>query len=559
MARLGITVLFIAFSIYALPTAYAQSARRNGRGSKDLDPVEPGTPEFRLRKRAPCHQIYRTLDGSCTNIMNKMWGSSGTPLFSYIHGHSNKIATGSDLPSARFISNVVCSQNDNVFNSRGLNEFLVFFGQFLDHNFVATVANPDEPMHIEIPQDDPVFGNTTATLHFVRNVRAVPEQEPEAERPINILSSAVDLAAVYSSDTSRLNMLRTFQNGTMKSSPGKMLPYNLGNMFNAPTSDSRFFLAGDHRANEHPMLTSLQTLFLREHNRLAEELLTYFPNWSDDQLFNVSRMINWAQYQKIVFEEWYPAITGRQLRRYRKHRSWVNPGVSDIFTTAAFRLGHTMVGNVVTRRDNQMNEMPKMDMKDMFFVPWSVADNGIEPFIRGAIMQTAQEVDVLVHSSIRNFLFSNVPEEKGFDLMALNLQRSRDHALPSYNNVRQMFGRRPAVRFSHITRNKALQSKLQSAYGTVDRVEPWIGLMAEDHASGSSMGPTMLKIWGREFTRMRNGDRFYYEQKKMFLPEVVEKMPWVENLKGINGLMRQIIIRNTDITDEQLPENIFKN
>lgn len=536
----------------------AQSARRNGRGSNELNPVQPGNPEFRQRKRTPCFDSYRTFDGSCTSVRNKMWGSSKTAVYSYLHGHSSKEPTGTDLPSPRLISNVLCSQNDDVFSSRGLSEFVVFFGQFIDHNIIATVANPTEPMHIEIPPDDPVFGNTTATLHFVRNVRAVPEGEPDAERSVNLLSSAFDLAAVYGSDATRAANLRTFSNGLLKTSPGNMLPYNVNNLFNAPTSDTRFFVAGDHRANEHPVLTSLHTLFVREHNRLAQELIETFPEWNDDQLYNTSRMINWSQFQKIVFEEWYPAMTGKRLRRYTKHRKWANPSVSDVFSTAAFRIGHTLVGNSVSRMGPGNTEMPKMDMKDMFFVPWAVENDGIEAYIRGAIQNPSQEVDVLVHSSIRNFLFSAVPEEKGFDLIALNLQRSRDHAIPSYNNVRRMYGRPAANNFRQITRNVALQSKLQSVYGTVDRVEAWIGLLAEDHVRGASMGRTMLKIWQQEFTRMRAGDRFFYEQKKMFPPEVVEKLPWVEQLKGIDNLMKKIIVRNTDISEEELAQNIWK-
>lgn len=553
------TICVIVLTIVCIiPVATGQSARKNGGGTEDLNPVQPGDPEFRQRKRTPCSASYRTFDGSCTSVGNKMWGSSGTPVYSYQFRHSSKEPTGTDLPSPRFISNLLCSQNDDVFSSRGLSELVVFFGQFIDHNIVATVANPNEPMHIEIPPDDPVFGNTTASLHFVRNLRGIPEGEPTAERPINILSSAFDLVAVYGADQTRAEGLRTFHNGMLKTSPGNLLPYNVENLFNAPTSDTRFFVAGDHRANEHPVLTSLHTLFVREHNRLAVELNATFPDWNDDQIYNMSRMINWSQFQKIVFEEWLPVMTGRRLRRYTKHRKWTNPAVSDVFSTAAFRLGHTLVGNSVSRMGSGNYPMPKMEMKDMFFVPWAVANDGIDPFLRGSVQVPAQEVDVLVHSSIRNFLFSGVPEEKGFDLIALNLQRSRDHAIPPYNIVRRLYGLREVHSFSQITRNVALQSKLQSAYGTVDRVEAWIGLMAEDHVAGASMGRTMLKIWMKEFTRMRTGDRFFYEQKKMFPPEVVEKMPWVEQLKSIDNLMRKIIVRNTDITDEELPLNIWK-
>lgn len=543
-----LSVLVIA--VLCIVSGSAQSIEDDGNGLQNLDPVEPGTQIFRRRMRSECVDNFRTLDGSCTNEAFKMQGSSGTPLFSYIPGHSSRRGTESGLPSARLVSNIVCSQNDDVFNDRDLSEFVVFFGQFIDHNIVATVSNPEEPMPIEIPPNDPTFGNTTETLHFVRNLRGAPVEDTRAERAINILSSALDLAAVYGADVARARLLRTFQDGLMNTSAGDLLPFNTENTFNAPTSSSAFFLAGDHRSSEHPVLTSLHVIFLREHNRLAKELKSSFPDWTDDELYNMARKINGAQFQKIVFDEWYPMLTGRALPPYRRHRFNVNPTVSDIFTTAAFRLGHTMVGNVVPRRDAAMNPLPSLGMSDIFFAPQHIVRDGIESFIRGSVRQPAQEIDTLVHSALRNFLFTNVHGEEGFDLIALNLQRSRDHDIPSYNNVRSLFGLRPVRQFSDITRNMALQNKLQSAYGTVDRIEAWVGLVAEDHARGSSMGRTMLNVWRREFIRMRDGDRFFFESPNLFSEDVLAAMPSLRNLKRASNLMRSLILRNSDISNE---------
>lgn len=203
-----------------------------------------------------------------------------------------------------------------------------------------------------------------------------------------------------------------------------------------------------------------------------------------------------------------------------------------------------------------MNVLPSIDMSQTFFNPETIISNGIEQFVLGSVKQLAQEIDVLVHSALRNFLFSAVPDESGFDLIALNLQRSRDHAIPPYNDVRQIFNMPKVRQFSDITSNLALQNKLQSAYGTVDRIEAWIGLVAEDHVRGSSMGPTMLKVWQSEFTRFRDGDRFFFEQENLFPSEVVEKLPWIQNIKGVSNLMREIILRNSNISDI-LPENIW--
>ena len=69
---------------------------------------------------------------------------------------------------------------------------------------------------------------------------------------------------------------------------------------------------GDSRANEHHTLTVMHTLWMREHNRLAESLGNQHPNWTDDKLFNEARRIVIAEYQHIIYKEWLPIVLGKQ-------------------------------------------------------------------------------------------------------------------------------------------------------------------------------------------------------------------------------------------------------
>ena len=45
------------------------------------------------------------------------------------------------------------------------------------------------------------------------------------------------------------------------------------------------FHGGDHRATENPLLSSVHTIWLREHNRLSEEIAKQTPGLSDQQIF----------------------------------------------------------------------------------------------------------------------------------------------------------------------------------------------------------------------------------------------------------------------------------
>ena len=64
--------------------------------------------------------------------------------------------------------------------------------------------------------------------------------------------------------------------------------------------DSENLVAGDLRATEQPGLTSLHSLFLNEHNRIATELSELDRSLTDEELYQISRQIVIAELQNIV-------------------------------------------------------------------------------------------------------------------------------------------------------------------------------------------------------------------------------------------------------------------
>ncbi|CDF77598.1 Animal heme peroxidase homologue [Chondrus crispus] len=536
-----------------------------------LQVVQPDGAAATARERMECGSEFRTINGVCTNNLLKLWASTGRAQGSLSRYSSSLNPTGTKLPSARHISNVLSRQAADVFNDRNLNELLVFFGQFIDHTMVITPAG-ETKMPIPIPTDDPIFANFSGgQLGFKRSQRvrvdlhgligvSAGKTSPlqlNIERPVNSLTSVLDLSSVYGSELKRSRALRTFSGGKLKTSAGNLLPRNDMGLTNAPLPTSAYFVAGDTRSNEHPVLTSLHTLWLREHNDLCEELSSKFPSWDDDLLYNMSRKISGAEFQKIVLEEFYPAIVGKSLPPYRGFNGLTNPVMLDVFTTAAFRVGHTMVGNKVNRRGPGNSIMSPLTMESMFFRLASKLTGGIEQFLRGAMQTKAQEIDVQVHNALRNFLFTGIPEEDVFfDLIALNIQRGRDHAIPKFNEIRKSLGIPLAAGFSGITKKANVQSALQTAYGTVDKVEAWIGLVAEDHVSGSSLGRTMIAVWEKQFKALRDGDRFYY-RNNMFDEELKDKIPRVKALFSKTSTFKSVVTRNTDIVNAEIPSRIF--
>ena len=71
-----------------------------------------------------------------------------------------------------------------------------------------------------------------------------------------------------------------------------------------------YFHSGDGRVTEHPFLTVMHTIWVREHNRIANILYNSNPVLSDETIFQQARKIVIAELQHIIYSEYLPTIIG---------------------------------------------------------------------------------------------------------------------------------------------------------------------------------------------------------------------------------------------------------
>merc|ERR1712155_242934 len=72
-------------------------------------------------------------------------------------------------------------------------------------------------------------------------------------------------------------------------------------------------VGGDSRANLQPGLTSLYSLFLNEHNRVAQSLKAIDSSLDDEDLYQRARIIVTAELQNIVYKEFLPSVVGPEM------------------------------------------------------------------------------------------------------------------------------------------------------------------------------------------------------------------------------------------------------
>ena len=487
--------------------------------------------------------MWRTLDGSGNNMSNPNWGASNTPFIRKSYGAytGNTIST---TPNPRHISNLICKNNVRIQNSLNLTNMVWMWGQFLDHEITLTETDSADNANMTTP-NTPEEDFSDRTIPFNRTKQIVNSNPREQA---NLLSCYIDGANVYGDNTtSNMELRRLDGSGKMKTSMGNngeiLLPYNVNSFPNARTTSSTFFLAGDVRSNENVGLIALHTLFVREHNRLCDQIILNPKYNSDELIFQQARRIVIGYMQNITYKEFLPKLLGNNfIDEYTGYNPLENPSIANEFSAVGFRLGHTMIPSQIAVAPNTL-----LPLRDLFFKPNYITTHGIDNVLRASSLNIMDEIDGTIVEDLRSFLFDSPTATILLDLPALNIQRGRDHGIPKYNVLRNAYGLNSRSYFYEITSNVNIAQKLALLYATPDDIDPWIGAIVEDRLPNMAVGELLSKILTDQFTRLRDGDRFWYKND----PGLTENE--IANIQAIT--LADIINRNTSVN---VPSNVFK-
>jgi hypothetical protein len=351
-----------------------------------------------------------------------------------------------------------------------------------------------------------------------------------------------------------------------------------------------YHIAGDHRADENVALTAVHTVWHREHNFQAERIRAAHPEWSDEQLFQAAKVIQNAEYQRVVFTEFAEAMSGPipgPSHGFSGYNPDVNPGISDEFAGAMYRVGHSMINETIpfTNGAGTTQQIPLFSAflnPGMFGGrdPLTHGVGGAAAIIAGEVGVAHQRIDTQVVEVIRSKLLGTP-----LDLYAANIERGRERGIATLNELRHYLSEHGSLlaqdgqasnyatalpdkvpnlapyatwaEFGQHLRGTpkdqaALLALFKATYGEddihVNDIDLFVGGLAEAPVGASQMGSTFTWIFQEQLDRLQEGDRFYYFNQLKDAPLI---------LADINSQhFSDIVARNTGL--DRLHYAIFK-
>ncbi|KAJ4441125.1 hypothetical protein ANN_10975 [Periplaneta americana] len=218
----------------------------------------------------------------------------------------------------------------------------------------------------------------------------------------------------------------------------------------------------------------------------------------DDALRDVAESSEKIKYRRLADKAVRSYISGNGIRRHVQCFSVIRPGKTFSLATDIFCfLGH------------ERQRLPHAE--------WlSFEVHMVDEITRGLVSTPMENMDQFVTGEITNHLFEDrhIPHS-GVDLIALNIQRGRDHAVRPYNDYRALCNLKRASSFEDLSREipPEVIARLKRIYATVDDIDLFPGGMSERPLQGGLVGPTFACIIGIQFRQLRKCDRYWYENE----------------------------------------------
>lgn len=240
------------------------------------------------------------------------------------------------------------------------------------------------------------------------------------------------------------------------------------------------FAFGGDRANSTAQTAMVNTLFIREHNRICGEIEQAYPDWDDERIFQISRNICIASLIRVVVQEYINHIAPFHFKfRGEPNVAWTAKWNRPNWIPAEFNLlyrWHSLVPDKIIWGSSEYSTM------EMAFDNSKLINYGLAYAFETTSRQAAGRL--ALHNT-PDFLYE---AEKS------SIKQGRDFRLATYNDYREVMSYPRVSSFEQITADSKVIAELKYLYKTVDRMEMYIGLFAEDTKINGTVPPLIGRM-----------------------------------------------------------------
>ena len=198
----------------------------------------------------------------------------------------------------------------------------------------------------------------------------------------------------------------------------------------------------------------------------------------------------------------------------------------------------------------------------------TIRDTNVDPFYLGMASQRVEREDTIITPDLRGQVFGPLDFSRR-DLMAINMQRARDHGLPDFNSARLAYGLDPVANFEGLNPlygivpevTRSIENLREVYNNDISKCDIWACGLAETIPSDTSdiagvpAGPGELftEVLFDQFMRIRHGDRFWYENYEANGLFTEDEFDHISSLT-----IKKLLILTTNIKHEDLSDDPFK-
>ncbi|XP_069861779.1 dual oxidase 2-like [Dipodomys merriami] len=522
-------------------------------------------------------------DGWFNNLRHHERGAVGSRLQRLVPAHyADGVYQALEeplLPNPRRLSDAVARGRAGMASLRNRTVLGVFYGYHVLSDLVSveTPGCPAEFLNIRIPPGDPVFDpqrRGDVVLPFQRS-RWDPEtgQSPSNPRDLtNQVSGWLDGSAIYGSSHSWSDALRSFSGGQLASGPDPNFPRDPQAallMWSAPDPATGqdgprgLYAFGAPRGNREPFLQALGLLWFRYHNACARRLARERPRWGDEELFQHARKRVIATFQNIALYEWLPSFLQKTPPPYAGYHPFTDPSISPEFVVATEQFFSTMVPPGVYMRNSSchfrevlnkdLGSSPALRVCNSYWIrenPNLKNTQDVNELLLGMASQISELEDRIVIEDLRDY-WPGPDKFSRTDYVASSIQRGRDMGLPSYSQAMLALGQEPPKNWRDL--NPKVEPQVLEATAALynqdlSRLELLLGGLLESYGDP---GPLFSNIILNQFVRLRDGDRYWFENTRngLFSEEEIAEIR--------NTTLRDVLVAVTNVDPSSLQPNVF--